>query len=509
MELNFRQFVESKLGSFTYGLPKDKEEQLYDFYLLSALPITDDDSLNLAREQTRDMLLPTLKRNLLDAVFFSITAELRHAFGDENYNGDIHKILSPRLMKIFFNYSSLYYHDEGDDNLIYTGPKKGELEKYVRSWDAAKATEVPEREIVKLAQVIFDDESHWESGYGGRMWGNIAKGWLDLDRAENHRDMMVYIDRVYQLQHNNDTVFNKVMQYTKKGQHNWLKKALDHKFRSHPYELMDKASPSMKRLAGFIFKAAHGTTLKQFQQDREKEFESKFKDFGTRTIRLTDVEITISEKELKEFAKKVIGSNPEGAVADLSVKYGDILDSEYKFGEFIKSIGIRPRYNIRWVDIIDATRKKATKFVRNNFQKIHEIFSQRIPSGEQKQEIGDMFKVSLFFVNQMYYTYAQILSYATQRKSVLGNRISHTNRQGMIQIAIPGNLDPVLPGKGVTLDIYKYTLEKIKKIYDELGREQAEEYISKHTPISGLTKKAAKAILQYIIENYEKLMGPQ
>ena len=58
--LDFRQFMEAKLGSFIYRVPKDKEEQMYDFYMLSLLGGTGDVDVSLAVQNARKVLLPTL-----------------------------------------------------------------------------------------------------------------------------------------------------------------------------------------------------------------------------------------------------------------------------------------------------------------------------------------------------------------------------------------------------------------------------------------------------------------
>jgi len=514
--MNFRQFIEAKLGSFVYTLPKDKEEQLYDFYLLSALPVAseqysgrvDAESLNDARQHAREVLFPALKRSLLDAVFFSITAELRHVFGNSSWGWhDVEKNLDDDLVNIFYDYRSAYDWDESEE-VTFRGAKKGEWEKYVRSWEAAKSIGAPESKIVKLAQILFE-RLGWEPGYGGIMWANICRGWLDLYRAQNLRDMMVYIDRVYQLQHNNDTVFNKIRQYMKEGEHSWLKKALDHKFRADPYELMDKASPAMKRLAGFLLKAGYGTTLQGFQRQREREFEKKFKDKGTRKMDFIvhgkTIHLEVPERELKEFAKKVTGPKPEDAVADMLVKYGDILDNEYKLNEFIKELGIRSRYDIRYSDYTKALTKRAEKFVRKNFQKIHDLIDKEYHNHIKRRKLKNEFNISDLYAAHVHQAYNRAYSYSRrdQDVAITGDKITHKKGVGQIVFNIPDKMAPFIRGKGATVRMYGYQIVEIKKFYDTFGEDETINRIDSKIP--SISKTAAKALAQYIIQNYDRL----
>ena len=71
----------SQLKSFKYKIPKDPEKKMYDFYMLTLLRSTGNEYLDYALEETKQTLLPYLKKHLLEIVFFSVCAEFRHAFG--------------------------------------------------------------------------------------------------------------------------------------------------------------------------------------------------------------------------------------------------------------------------------------------------------------------------------------------------------------------------------------------------------------------------------------------
>jgi hypothetical protein len=257
--MNFRQFIEGKLGSFTYEMPRDKEQQLYDFYMLSALKGSGDPHIEEAVRWTRQKLLPALKKELLKAVFFSLMSEFRHAgyryFDMGDYEREIFEDqdLIP-YRDVFYKYLKLFkqYWQEGDTPPEAMKQHEGEDYNRIASYAAAKGAG-PRWKMVRVVEEGFTDLS-WEAGYGGIAWSKIARGWLKLNGAKDLDDMQVWIDHVYDLQHNNDTVFNKLMEYYKDG-HRWIMNALNHKARiKSPWELQDKISDSMKRLAGYVFK---------------------------------------------------------------------------------------------------------------------------------------------------------------------------------------------------------------------------------------------------------------
>src|SRR5690349_13969802 len=101
--MSFNLYCEA-FGSFRYIFPKDPEEQLYDFYMLNMLrgrsalyqkaqqqgvmlvpkkptfggELSHEDKLDYMLEEVANILIPQLKKDLLRAVLFSISAETRH-----------------------------------------------------------------------------------------------------------------------------------------------------------------------------------------------------------------------------------------------------------------------------------------------------------------------------------------------------------------------------------------------------------------------------------------------
>ena len=104
-------------------------------------------------------------------------------------------------------------------------------------------------EVVRKMDMAFS-EWQWSPSFGGQAWANIAKGWLRLNRAKTRDELYVAIDHVYDLQHNTDTVFNKLKSYYSDGSHRWIKQALDFKANIlSMQELIPRVSGSMKKIA--------------------------------------------------------------------------------------------------------------------------------------------------------------------------------------------------------------------------------------------------------------------
>jgi len=498
--MNFRQFVEAKLGSFVYTLPKDKEKQLYDFYMLSALPRTGDVDIDSAREHTFEILLPALKRNLLDALFFSICAELRHIFSQvlqdwEQITGILDKDVVATLTKYKDAYDETYYPSY--EAPIYTrkGPKKGEYKKYTDSWRAVKNSGASDDEIVKAALQAYE-RLDWEPAFGGKMWADIARGWMNLKRAQNRGDLMVHIDRVYQLQHNNDTVFNKIQKYTKDGKFDWIKKALDHKFRIRsPYEIMNKVSSPMKRLAGFILKANKGTSLEGFEQQREREFNKKFKDHGTRRIALPGQGFYIEEKDLKEFARKAISGNLDEGIADMYIKYGDYLDDGYRFKELIDAIDITPTHEVFWGRAREKIQERASEYAKKNYKVLDDI-ERNADWRMVDQKIADELGVCKVFARDIIHTFSQLKRWPMQHTP--GDKISHTiDSFGDIIVKIPNTMGAFFRGEGTSIGLYPKQVFALKKAA-KIGEQEALSTLANYIP--ELNKRTAKSLLDYIVK---------
>jgi hypothetical protein len=305
MEMGFRQFLEGKLGSFIYAVPKDKEKQLYDFYMLSTLGNTGDKDIDDAVRHTRERLFPTLKKELLKAVFFALMSELRHkglTYAQQYHNEEIENELKTSLgpyADIFLKYIDNIRDFRGGRRTVSSERHPeypGEESERLKSYEAAKDAG-PRWKMVKAALAAFN-KLPWVPGFGGPAWGEVARGWLKLSSAESLEDMQVWIDHVYDLQHNNGTVFNKLKEYYKRGSHEWLSNALDFKARiKSPWEIRDGVSDSMKRLSQYALKGHAPAYSKTQGHGTEEDWMTR----GSREYRKYKAHIRMTRQEVDKW----------------------------------------------------------------------------------------------------------------------------------------------------------------------------------------------------------------
>ena len=297
-----------------YKIPKDKKVLLYDFYMLSYLKgllrkrkvqgpageyeeeyypaAREDTNLDYSVNEAIDTLYPALKQELLDATFFAVCAEIRHVF-------DNHSNLT-RTIKGFENlwreYAKAYQYSRKSmadreeltnvfgvrkpniDKPEYQPPEAEALNNEARLYSfasakrAIKKTGRTEKDFIQMAEKIFD-AYEWNSAYGGEAWARICAGWLSLNAAKTVDEMGTWIDHVYDLQHNTDTVFNKLKSYYGNyvSGYSWIKKALDHKASiKSPYEMIGEVSGGMKKMATAVIKSRMGVSLDQWRQKNKK-----------------------------------------------------------------------------------------------------------------------------------------------------------------------------------------------------------------------------------------------
>ena len=160
-----------------------------------------------------------------------------------------------------------------------------------------------ERErFVRLAEKVFGDHhvfwgdefelrAEWDAmSYAGEPWAAIARGWLGLKAARSVRDQAVQIDHIYDLQHNNGSVFNKLAKYDMGDGYEWLAEVLDYKrdVRSY-YELIKNfvtgerlVSSDCRAIALRAMKAVTGKTeegAKEGAKEGDKKVQQETKSY--------------------------------------------------------------------------------------------------------------------------------------------------------------------------------------------------------------------------------------
>lgn len=312
--MRFRAWFESNrflteiFGRFNYQFPDNKSQQMADFYVLTMLlgrssfdlardknlakgdniasygkafsptpeQFSEEDKIDHLLQEVAGILIPKLKKQLLKEVMFSIVAELRHVM-DIN---DPYKMLDITREKMGPEYAEILRKFCGnitklsDDKMKpFLNPKRkkdtretGEYsgEAYVQAYQAALRTEAAPEHLANLAKFLFGNPKiHWRHAFGGEAWADISDAWMQLHRAHNLKDIIVYIDHVYDIQHNSGSVLDKHASYRdENNRYEWIQQLLDKKASmNNPLELYSKVSPAMKPLLARATKLKFGKTL--------------------------------------------------------------------------------------------------------------------------------------------------------------------------------------------------------------------------------------------------------
>lgn len=259
------ELFESQFSMWEYKLPKDPEKMLYDFYFLSHFlndQDTGDEDLDYSLKQAIKEVADGLQKHMVKAVRWALACEIRHVIDGEGYQGEwsLSRKLNAKTKDFLADYEDSFMTSKKKQSDVsfkkvkkridpISNPKaedywqKGErLRSYKSIISTLKDKGLNDNDFAEVAQDCFNSLK-WDSGYGNKSWGRIAKGWQNLVNAKTTGDKFTWIDHVYDLQHNSDTVFDKVSIYYKdemraasdddtfddEAGFAWLKDALDWK----------------------------------------------------------------------------------------------------------------------------------------------------------------------------------------------------------------------------------------------------------------------------------------
>ena len=342
--MRFKTFINELYNNWNYKIPQDKESLLFDFYALSSITPSqlNNENLKMAFEEAKELITNTLVEEFKVAVFRSLSSEFRHAM---NW-GMMDKSALMRNLQLFSEIDPAL-----GQKIHFRLKKLMELPKDKRyfnretSYKFLKSLNYPPQKMADAMSEIFLDHPSFtnDPDYGGEPWSNIAKAWAKLFTVKGLDNKMVLIDHIYDLQHNNDTVFNKLEEYYKDG-YRWITNALDFKRDiKNPVELYDKVSGWLKGPFAMAMKDQYKHTV---QGDRE----------GT-----LDVNIPDNLKKVSELLRKI----PE----EVKVKYGKItfnpnlkdkVNDEYSVGVIYTPI--KPEQNRDWETDIEPEQYEPEQY---------------------------------------------------------------------------------------------------------------------------------------------------
>jgi len=174
-----------------------------------------------------DKLLRKMKTEYLMHLRFAINCEMHHALST-NYQDDWSRIRTD------------YYFDPYLRNLIERIIRwsKSSTNKDAGYFDRNKAFErrykyLSESDMILLWKLSFDDSQFgldWDSSYGGKAWYRIVEAYEELNNAVEMNDLIMSIDHINDIQHNEGRAFDKF----------WKANDVDHQFQDAVSEFLDE-----------------------------------------------------------------------------------------------------------------------------------------------------------------------------------------------------------------------------------------------------------------------------
>lgn len=307
--------IEEGIGNFHYKAPSNPEKLLYDFYfIISALGgKTGDQEVDFVLEDVLNSCVDNLQKHMIKALKYAIGAECRHLDGegswDPNFLAKDFKgnfiayatdLFGSKDSATLYKWYRKYYAEYKDDTLISLSKKKidkyksrlaaidkrkgkrnlshgrsgGYAPSYYALLSAQKKMGISDATVGKLTASWFGGEKskvEWRHSFGGKAWYDICKALESLAAAKTTSEKIIYIDHAYDLQHNTDSVFNKLRSYYQNGSLRWLEQALDWKRDVESLQgYYDKVSLSLKPFVAWVSKNLYNTTIQQYKGKNEE-----------------------------------------------------------------------------------------------------------------------------------------------------------------------------------------------------------------------------------------------
>ncbi len=347
-------FKISLMSNFTYQVPEDKEQLIYDFYAVTNLsggmlpgfpePLhasfrRHEETLEFIRKEIMNQLCDYLIPHLKDALLLSISAEFRHIF-DFNTGNDLDYYFKQHKLIGFLKRYRKKYNKNYDEEVL--GDDLFDSTEYRKSQQAITTSINNIEDFFFIAQKCFEDLA-WADSFGGKPWAEIAEAAQMLYKIKDNDELMkkiAVIDHIYHLQHNTDSVFNKLGDYYKNDGHAWIKKGLD--FRadlSNFYLLIDRCSSGLKPFLYALIHDMYGTSSETFDMNQQKWKINKMDNLIEACKRDDFSSVTITKKERDELLELLdnddTGKNDEFIVA---------------MSQYIEKFGQYPYWLKSWMD---------------------------------------------------------------------------------------------------------------------------------------------------------------
>jgi hypothetical protein len=224
---------------------------MYEFLVNSEPTIDNDLETEILYEANE--FLKMLKEYLIEALEYSIIKEISHVwwetFNPYTMNPPTEDYLSTIIDEDIF-YILLDLAPAWVDSL----PVKAYMGETLKgSTRLGQYMFIKDHKDIDIAKFISKFKKYfvdipWNNPFGGEKWLIIAETYLKLKESEG-KELYTVCDTIFWLQHNTNTVFNKIKSWEIDGSYDWINEFLDFRKECDLWELWDYCRAS-KKIAG-------------------------------------------------------------------------------------------------------------------------------------------------------------------------------------------------------------------------------------------------------------------
>lgn len=327
----FERYLAEAHGNWEYIPPRDPEILLYDFYFLFRYVSdvnTNDEEFSYALQQGAIKCVNHVGEWMSYALRVAIEGEIEHLDDESNFEvGEKSQEYSDTTEKAEDEEEEETMEDEEEYGVeiarkppyiqhrmwkTFENPYDQELYRTYKMpyhWKDTHGANENHKIISKMIpnsveQTLYYEhlfgDYNWKSGYGGKKWAQLAHALYNILISETPAHKAIWIDHAYDLEHNNNTFFDKARntkqyRYTKEedwrgASFKWLRHALDWKRDNEDLEgFYYKVSSSLKPIVAYVLKNLHGSTIENFERsyiDKKAQYDKLRAYFSTNQIPL-------------------------------------------------------------------------------------------------------------------------------------------------------------------------------------------------------------------------------
>lgn len=243
-----------------YEYPSSAIQQTADFYAISLMYSEKDDKFlddetELAIDYAFKTIMKEMRIDFIKKLRFIILSEVSIVYDDDRY----------------------FIKKDPDYEPMLTADEYSQITHYLSNIGTGKFSEFDKLDklddIGRFARKIFTnlENSKNDSGAGGQAWINICNGLINLENSKTLNDIMVNIDHIIDLHHNNSTAFDKLPGYD-----NEYIDFLFTKMNYHPRAYIKLCSPDVQDMLRSFYRHEKVREVKEVKEANTKMSEAAY-----------------------------------------------------------------------------------------------------------------------------------------------------------------------------------------------------------------------------------------